>query len=357
MRATRSRSPRELLAEGGANRVRSVDGAVVDGPRYDGQAFRVTDGQRAVMSEASFEDGGYCFADEFSASLRHEPYVLALDNVGPNTNGGSWYLTGNATLSERDDRYVVFGRVPGAASRSVVDAILSNPPATTNVTGITIRKTGPVEEQFDETAVALPEVLPASGPIRVGTGVVEMNRFQVAASVLMVTRSDDLEGWQPQLRRMRAWDEVPFADWIAIDTPAARGFYQCSQVIYPEGDLPSGFANRILTLTGPGLGTLIYHFDSGGLGGSYENILQPGEPPLFEGNFTVRTDLAYRISPVAFEIMIESEGLGGSPFNLIVGGGDSMVGGNAFGRHRTIFLSTPEIPTFTDHGQFELTAP
>ncbi|MGH3772259.1 MAG: peptidylprolyl isomerase, partial [Pseudonocardiaceae bacterium] len=66
---------------------------------------------------------GYRFGDESHPELQFtRPYLLAMANAGPNTNGSQFFITvGAATHLNR--KHTIFGEVADEKSRIVVDAI------------------------------------------------------------------------------------------------------------------------------------------------------------------------------------------------------------------------------------------
>ena len=68
---------------------------------------------------------GYRFADEFHPELQFDrPYLLAMANSGPGTNGSQFFITVVPT-EWLNRKHSIFGEVTDAASREVVDKIAS----------------------------------------------------------------------------------------------------------------------------------------------------------------------------------------------------------------------------------------
>ncbi len=70
---------------------------------------------------------GYRFADEIHPELTFDrPYLLAMANAGPGTNGSQFFITVAAT-PWLNRKHTIFGEVTDADGRAVVDAIAAVP--------------------------------------------------------------------------------------------------------------------------------------------------------------------------------------------------------------------------------------
>lgn len=70
---------------------------------------------------------GYTFADEFHPELAFtKPYLLAMANAGPATNGSQFFIT-VAPTTWLTGKHTIFGEVADEASRAVVDKIAGVP--------------------------------------------------------------------------------------------------------------------------------------------------------------------------------------------------------------------------------------
>ena len=98
---------------------------------YDGTIFhRVISGfmiQGGDPLGLGFGGPGYQFADEFHGELQFDrPYILAMANSGPGTNGSQFFITVAAT-AWLNRKHTIFGEVKDAASQAVVDKIGATP--------------------------------------------------------------------------------------------------------------------------------------------------------------------------------------------------------------------------------------
>ena len=111
-------------------------------PFYDGTIFHRVIGGFMLQGGDPTGTGrggpGYQFADEIHPDLSFDrPYLLAMANAGPGTNGSQFFIT-VGTPDWLNGKHTIFGEVADDDSRKVVDTIATTP---------TDRNDRPVQEQ------------------------------------------------------------------------------------------------------------------------------------------------------------------------------------------------------------------
>jgi peptidyl-prolyl cis-trans isomerase A (cyclophilin A) len=119
------------LADGTGEWTNPKTGQKGEGPLYSGTVFhRVISGfmiQGGDPLGTGTGGPGYRFNDEIHPELQFsKPYLLAMANAGPGTNGSQFFITVAAT-PWLNAKHTIFGEVADQASRDIVDKIITSP--------------------------------------------------------------------------------------------------------------------------------------------------------------------------------------------------------------------------------------
>ncbi|NJP99252.1 peptidylprolyl isomerase [Streptomyces zingiberis] len=115
------------LARGEREWTNPATGRKTSDKLYDGTVFHRVISGFMIQGGDPLGNGtggpGYEFGDEFHPDLSFDrPYLLAMANAGPGTNGSQFFITVGAT-TWLTGKHTIFGEVANPAGQKVVDAI------------------------------------------------------------------------------------------------------------------------------------------------------------------------------------------------------------------------------------------
>jgi cyclophilin family peptidyl-prolyl cis-trans isomerase len=266
------------LAEGTRAWVDPTTGAVKKSPFYNGLSIhRTVDDPsfKIVQGGSPKGDGtdgpGYTFKDEFDPSLTHVPYVFSMANSGPNTNGSQFFFTGNVSIPSLNKVHTIFGLVTDPASRAVVDAMLAAGANHTTISTVSISRTDPAAEAFNEFGQNLPVCSGVAGHlsvIRNTSADYVMNTPWPSGTTFQAYRSSDLKTWTKLGEIYQGLGQSGVSS-INLDNAALpKAFYQLPLVSYADALGPQSLANRTLVMGLFNTQTFTFQFNAAGTGGT-----------------------------------------------------------------------------------------
>lgn len=245
-------------------------------PFYNGLTFhRVVAGfviQAGSPNGLDTDGPGYVFKDQFSSLLTFgAPWVLAMANSGPDSNGSQFFIT-VAPFTSGNNTYDVFGHVVSgtnvvAAINKVATDKNDKPLTKVVIQQVSIRRVGTAAEGFDIHAQNLPTV--TNIPVRLGA---ISNQFSLSFSNKLFSdnlwyASTNLVAWSSNHLGLEL--SVPTSNSVPLTIDAPHKFFRVAQIQYPSSTFaPKDVLGRTVTLVFPGAGTNKVVFNQTG-GGTY----------------------------------------------------------------------------------------
>jgi cyclophilin family peptidyl-prolyl cis-trans isomerase len=340
-------------------------------PFYDGLSFHrvVNDAPAFAIAQAGSRtadgmDGpGYTFPDEIDPAVPEtsafdQPYLLAMANSGPNTNGSQFFLTGT-TIPHLEGLHTIFGRV--VAGTDVVDEILEvevdandKPVTPVVIQSVLIRRVGKEAAKFKATKQPLPKLAAAKfKAVPLTNGNHRLLYKQPGASATMIwTDTPANPGWELVFERYigPGGAVIPGADVSlggrVAPLPKPTAWLRPVLVRYPaEALAPTQVAGRRLTLSNEA-GDFVFDFAPTG-NGTYA-YTEEGTTTPQTGTIT---GLSYSPDGYGATLVVESSGLFPLRFRL---GFDGQSGASLDGRQSGSFWSIFRWVPLADGSSFTL---
>jgi peptidyl-prolyl cis-trans isomerase A (cyclophilin A) len=213
---------------------------------------------------------GYAVVDEFNSLLNfNSPWILAMANSGPDSDGSQFFVT-VAPFTSGNNVYTVFGRVTsGINVVAAIDHVKTDskdkPLTNVYIQQVTIRRVGAAALAFDIDAQGVPIVTNLS---------VELTSTSTNVSLVFSNRVNSDSRWYSSTN-LQAWTEnqvgidlTPPATTtvpVAIDVPDK--FFRMAQVQYPASTrAPKTLAGRTLvtTFSSGQTNTIVFNNTGGG---------------------------------------------------------------------------------------------
>lgn len=312
----------------------------------DGPGFAIAQGG---SRKADGSDGpGYSFPDEINASVPasykfDQPYLLAMANSGPNTNGSQFFLTGTA-IPGLEGLHTVFGRV--SEGTAVIDAILGvsvdandKPVVPVVIQGVTIRRVGKEAAKFKAAKQPLPKVAAAKFKTKALTDGNHRLLFpQKARSTARIwTETPENPGWELVFERYLGSGEPTYKGGDVslggrtLPLPAASAWLRPSVVTYSADALAPTRMNGWQLSLGNEAGDFVLTFPVTGS----PTYVYTEEGTTTPQNGTI-TSVSYEPDGYGAILVIESSGLLPLRFRM---GFDAFDGVVLSGRQKGFFWS------------------
>jgi peptidyl-prolyl cis-trans isomerase A (cyclophilin A) len=213
---------------------------------------------------------GYSFVDQFSPSLTfNKPWMLAMANSGPDSNGSQFFLT-VVPYTPWNNVYAVFGHV--VSGTNVVLAINhvptdENDKPFTNVViqHVTIRRVGDAAQAFDSNAHGLPIVTNIPLKLALSGGRVSLTYSNRLYADNRFYSASNITSWSQNFLGVEL--TAPSSNSVTVAMDAPQKFFRFAQIQYPASTFaPKNLLGKTLTLafTSQPTATIVFNNSGGG---------------------------------------------------------------------------------------------